>query len=93
MAPVRWTGSTAPTHGSTRYIKHHPLEVRSVAWIEWGEGVSCSSNLERWSHDGRPTAARPTAACGGADRGSSEPASGLFVAPFYTRFGPTGVAK
>jgi hypothetical protein len=32
------------------------------------------------------------AACGGADRGSPEPASGLSEVPFYSRFGPTGPA-
>jgi hypothetical protein len=54
----RWTGSTVPVHGSTRYIKHQPLEIRSAARIEWGEGVSWSSNLERQPHDGWLTAAR-----------------------------------
>jgi hypothetical protein len=31
-------------------------------------------------------------ACGGADMGSLEPASGLSEVPFYSRFGPTGAA-
>jgi hypothetical protein len=41
-----------------RYIKHRPLEIKSAAWIEWGEGVSCSFSLEHQPHDGRLTTAR-----------------------------------
>jgi hypothetical protein len=62
--------STAPACGSTRYIKHRPLEIRSVAQIEWGKGVSCSSNLEREPRDGQLTVARAAAAA--VDGGSRQ---------------------
>jgi hypothetical protein len=70
-----------PTHGSTRYIKHWPLEIRYAARIEWGEGVSCSSNLEHRSHDGRLTPARATAAAA-LDDGSWRRRQGLIRVGF-----------
>jgi hypothetical protein len=86
-----------PVHGSTRYIKHQSLEIRSATRIEWGEGVSWSSNLERSltmddSQRLEQHQRRLTAAHNGADSGLPKPAPGLSEVPFYTQFGPTGVA-